>query len=537
MRDFSPFARKKLSFIIDAPRCAASLVELTMIASRLYLVSALWMATIQSSLGQDSAPTIAPTMDSNITNSSTYYGPDPYDYYKIPPWGLSSFGNVDEFGSNYRGQPAFADVVRSGWSWTQREMRKSAPFCYDTLAGYSSSCYTGSVKEICEESLGGISAYGDRLCLSKKPFGVLGPVCWNLTCYDEETKAACDAVGGYFIGATGPGSLFQAPQYNDEPDNGIVYEAENAAWCAIPGKNHTIVGPACYGKECFTEELAAACKEMGGTNFADRFCLVDESYKVIGPICTPINGPIEEASICHPEETKALCSDMNGINIGDIFCVVKGDYTVLGPFCTAQQKSDTEPDQVYADCVSEIEGETACSKLSGRSIGKGMFCVLPGNDYHLLGPLCQPGGGCWVLNESTSGGNDNCAMDYGGTAVGYASCIIKGDYTIVGPSVYGDVAFSGDNLLADDVTESEVFSPIQGDNSWYVLNGTFSVYGPTCYGPNCFDGDCLKAGGSKINSIFCVIAEEDTAEDTSSHTLSTSLASFALSAALALSFV
>ena len=285
-------------------RLLCHIVELTMFASRLYLASALWITFIRSSLGQDSAPTIAPTTTIyESTNSSTYnLGPDPYDYYQIPPWGLSSFGNVDEFGSNYRGQPGFANVVRSGWSWTRSEMRKSAPFCYDTLAGYSSSCYTESVKEICEESLGGISAYGDRLCLSKEPFDVLGPVCWNLTCYGEETEAACEAVGGYFIGATGTGTRFHAPQDFDEPDNGIVYEAENAAWCAIPGK-HTIVGPACYGKECFTEEMAVACKEMGGTNFADRFCLVDASYKVIGPICTPINGPIEEASTCHPEET------------------------------------------------------------------------------------------------------------------------------------------------------------------------------------------------------------------------------------------
>ena len=219
---------------------------------------------------------------------------------------------------------------------------------------------------------------------------------------------------------------------------------------------------------------------------------------------------------------------------------MKGDYTVLGPFCTPNQYIDTEPEQVYADCVSEIEGETACSKLSGRSVGKGMFCVLPDNDYHLLGPLCHSGGGCWVYNDLSSGGDDKCAMDYGGTAVGYASCIIKGDYTIVGPSVYGDVAFSGDNLLADGVTESEVVSPIQGDNSWHILKGTFSVYGPTCYGPNCFDGDCLKAGGSKINSIFCVIAKENDAakgSTSSSSSLSTALVFFLLSAALVLSYV
>jgi len=435
----------------------------------------------------------------NTTNSSALPY-NPYTYYKVPPWGMSSFGYVDEFGSHYRGASGFADIVRPGWSWTRRELHRSAPFCYDTLPGRGSQCFSSEVKQVCEEKLGGISAYQDTVCLPNKdqPFAVLGPVCWNQTCYAEETKTACDDIGAFFIGILSGGGA-----YYEEYTTGELFKGQEASYCVIPGDSHTIIGPACYGKECFTKELADACQDMGGTNFADRFCLVDASYTVIGPICTPTTGPIEEASVCHPEETKALCDEMNGINIGDIFCVVKGDYTVLGPFCTAQYYT-VEPDQLYSTCATESEGKEACTKLSGRSVGKGMFCVLNGIDYHLLGPLCDVGGGCWVYNDEN---NDQCEQDLNGTAVGSFSCIFKGDYTIVGPSNYGNVRFGGDTILADDLNESQVFSPIEGADTWYVINGSFSVIGPTCYASSCYDGDCIKAGGSRISSIFCVIPE------------------------------
>jgi hypothetical protein len=437
-----------------------------------------------------------------VTNSSALPY-NPYTYSKVPPWGMSSFGNVDEFGSHYR-EAGFADIVRPGWSWTRPELHHSAPFCYDTLPGRVSQCYPGEVKTVCEEKLGGISAYQDTVCLPNKnqPFAVVGPVCWNHTCYPEETKRACEDIGGFVIGS-GSGGV-----HYEEYTTGEVFVGQEAPYCAISGDSHTIIGPACYGQECFPLQLSLACQEMGGTNFANLFCLVDATHKVIGPICTPTTGPIEEASVCYPEETKALCEEMNGFNIGDIFCVVKGDYTVLGPFCTLHYNT-AESDQLFSNCATESEGKDACAKLSGRSVGNGRFCVLPGNDYHLLGPLCNPGGGCWVYSDET---NDHCEQDFDGTAVGSFSCIFKGDYTIVGPSIYGNVQFGGETILANDLDESQVFSPIEGASTWYVINGSYSVIGPTCYAGSCRDGDCIKAGGSRINSIFCVLPEEQHTE-------------------------
>ena len=464
--------------------------------------------------------TMAPT---EASNNGSY---NESSAYPIPPWGASSFGAVDwQTGQSlYGGAPGFADVVRGGWSWTRREMRASAPFCYDSLPGYGSGCYTENVRTVCERSLGGTAGYGDSFCLSKRPFDLVGPVCWNGTCYANETLEACNRIGGSFVGDVGSGALFQT-------SSGVTIEGQNAAWCAIPGKQHTIVGPACYGEECFTKDLAAACKTLNGTNFADRFCLVDESYKVIGPICTPVAGPVANASVCHPNETRDLCTEMKGINIGDIFCVVKGDYSVLGPFCSALQY-ESEPGQIYADCASATDAKTACAKISGRSVGEGMFCILPDSDYHLLGPLCHRDGGCWLYDDSPNGGENKCLKDFGGTSVGAQSCIIKGEYTIVGPATFGDVRFGGDNILADDLDESAVFSPILGDPSWYVLNGTYSVFGPTCYGFFCYDGDCIKAGGSRINSIFCIMAVESVSMGFGYSSLSTAISFYILFSAV-----
>jgi hypothetical protein len=425
----------------------------------------------------------------------------PAGEYKLPPWGWSSYGNVDEYGSLYFKASGFGvDIVRPGWSWkSNRQDQLVAPFCYDTVPGYMSSCFTGQVEESCQTELQGTPTYENLFCLTNKPHAIVGPVCWNRTCYGEETRQACEEVNGWFVG--GESSSFATP-------DGVVISSQDVGWCVVPGSDHTVFGPACYGLDCYTDELAEACQKLNGTNFADRFCLLDRSYTVVGPVCTPSEGAIEEASECYAEETALVCSEMGGTSVGGIFCILKGEYSVLGPFCSSQS-IDTEPGILYPICVSVEEGESACLALSGQSIGNGTFCILEGNDYHLLGPLCNGDGGCWIFDDSKGGGENDCLSKFGGQSVGGSYCILKGDYTIVGPSKYGDIRFTGENVLAKDMDETMIHDVIEGDSSWYVLNGSYSVYGPTCYGSACYDGDCIGAGGSQINSIFCVMAIDD----------------------------
>jgi hypothetical protein len=174
----------------------------------------------------------------------------------------------------------------------------------------------------------------------------------------------------------------------------------------------------------------------------------------------------------------------------------------LGPFCTTRL-IDSE---LYPICVTVEEGQSACRALSGRSIGNGTFCILDDSDYHMLGPLCFEGGAC-ALFSSSAGYSDegSCEKDFGGQSVGGIFCIIKGDYTIVGPSSYGGIDFSGDNKLAKNVDKNAVHDVL---GSWYVLNGTYSVYGPTCWGSSCHQGNCVEAGGSLLDSLFCVMKME-----------------------------
>jgi hypothetical protein len=419
---------------------------------------------------------------------------DPDTYYVVPPWGLSSFGYVNRYGSNYRGAFGFGDIVRPGWSWTRPEMRTSMLFCYDTIPGRVSECYTGQVKDVCESHLGGVAVAGDQLCLTNQPYAVVGPTCWNNTCYGKETLKACEEASGYLIGTLHPDS-----ESYDEAANREFW-GQPVAWCVVPGDKHTVLGPACYGRECFKKELAQACESLGGTNFADLFCLLNESYTVIGPICVPTGGPIEDASVCYPEEAAAACADMNGTSVGDIFCVVEGDYSVLGPFCTTFS-GQNKPERSSSYCASEAEGKKACSELSGRSVGNGTFCVLPGLDYRLLGPLCMPGGGCLVYNDENDPSTGNgCERDFRGTAVGEHSCIIQGEYTIIGPATYGGIRFDGDNVLGPDLSAESVVSLFYGDGPT-VLNGTYSVFGPACYGASCYEADCEP----KISGIFCAL--------------------------------
>jgi hypothetical protein len=439
----------------------------------------------ETNSSESTAPSAVPTLSLPTD--------DWYNNYTIPPWGVSSFGFVNRYGSAYRDVFGFADVVRPGWSWTRPEMRTSMMFCYDSIPGVASTCYTGQVKELCEGPLRGSSTAEDHLCLTDQPFSVVGPTCWNKTCYFEETKEACEAIGGYLIGTRDPAEVL-------DPQTDQVVPGQAAAWCIVRGNDHTILGPACFGTECFKEELSVACETLGGKNFAGLFCLLEKSYKVIGPICSPTSGPIENASVCYEEETTALCDDMNGTSVGGIFCVVKGEYSVLGPFCTTSHYQD-EPEISYANCASKMEGEAACSELSGSSVGNGTFCVLPGLEYRLLGPLCDANGGCWVYNDKSDPATGNgCQRDFQGTAVGSYSCIIKGEYTIIGPATYGGMRFEGGNVMGPDLTAESVISLIQG-NGPTVLNGTYSVFGPTCYGASCYEADCE----SKIDGIFCAV--------------------------------
>ena len=373
-------------------------------------------------------------------------------------------------------------------------------------------------------ALGG-TVFNDVLCIEDpaKPFTVVGPVCWNETCYNQKTSTACEAVGGQFIGRHND-SIFNASQYNEDlflQNFSAIHQAywENkpsseGAWCAVPGK-HTLVGPVCYGQECFQKELSVVCNStLQGTNFADIFCLVDDAYTVIGPICTPnsINVTLDE-SVCYPDETVKLCQEMEGTSIGDIFRVVKGDYSVLGPFCKINgfcQGYEIDEKFFYSECY---DSSNACLSLGGTLLGNGSFCVLKG-EYTLVRPdgpcciqqekddisWCEKQGGTKIVNQPF----DNYINEFG--------CIFKGKYSIVGPVSWGDSGSTTliGNEIGGNIDESNI---IYSSNTGYIiLKGEYSVYGPSCFSGSCHVGssDCLAAGGANFGSIFCAVADDGT---------------------------
>ena len=437
-----------------------------------------------------------------------------------PPWGEPTFGLYFNSILYRSGFQYLLDIRRYGWSWTPSYLRKSAPFCYDdyprpSWAQSKYSFYTSSkcyeVDTMCN-ALGG-TVFNKVLCIEDpvKPFTVVGPVCWNETCYNKKTVDACQQVGGQFIGGE-LDSTFNASRFNefilsdDDSMAGVNASPESdAAWCAVPGK-HTLIGPTCFGQECFKEELSAACStSLNGTSFADIFCLVDDSYTVIGPICTPTPWNLtKDASVCYPEETVALCQKLGGTSIGDIFCVVKGEYSVLGPFCTLSNWRD---DLTYINSQC-FDASDDCISLEGNSLGKGAFCVLKGEYSHV-----KPGGYHTFYNEDK---NTTWCDSQGGTNVGINAdlyeyglgCIFKGKYSIVGPMNWGDSVgtyFVG-NDIGGNINESNIIDALSSE--YVLLKGEYSVYGPSCYGYSCYTGssDCLSARGASFGGVFCAVA-------------------------------
>ena len=465
----------------------------------------------------------------------------------IPPWGEPAFGfDLDHLSYYNSGITNFEDTRHYGWSWLPSYLHKSAPFCYerDPRPFWADSGITSGPAKVCYpitsqcDALGG-TVFNNVLCIEDpaKPFTVVGPVCWNQTCYNQDTFAACKAVGGQFIGGQYD-STFNASKFYESlllQDFNEIAQAywdnkpiSDAAWCAVPGK-HTLIGPTCYGQECFKDELAAVCNTtLKGTTFADIFCLVDDTYTVIGPICTPNSINVtHNTSVCYPDETVKLCEEIEGTSIGDIFCVVKGDYSVLGPFCQITHfRSGYEVDEkfFYPECY---DASNACNSLGGTALGNGAFCVLKG-EYSFVrpdGPCCSQDTGDDVSWCEKQGGRkivnqpfDNSNNEFG--------CIFKGKYSTIGPmswGKYGSTYLIGDEI-GGNIVESNI---IHSRNSGYViLKGEYSVYGPSCFDDSCYinSNDCLSAGGATFGGVFCAVADDGTGKimkkDTTSDTTS-----------------
>ena len=483
--------------------------------------------------------TTSPVSTPSPTQSpSTWLDKVDYQYPKnilTLPWGEPSFGGFVT-GSNdyYSAIQYLLDTRRYGWSWTPSYLHKSAPFCYDTgprplwvqtkvNTGVSfSNCY--DLSSACE-SLGG-TVYNDILCIENpaKPFTIVGPVCWNETCYNEKTFKACKAVGGQFIGGQYD-STFNVTKYYEDLLVGDTLESYNtayysnqptseAAWCAVPGK-HTVVGPTCFGLDCFNKELSATCSTaLNGTSFADIFCLVDKAYTVIGPICRPIQGnATADSSLCYPEETAAMCQELEGTSIGDIFCIVKGEYSVLGPFCTMYFGYTGTKEYSYLLPICN-DASDQCISIGGSPLGNGTFCILKG-EYTFV----RPEGETTIHSSDNTTETPSWCDEQGGTKLGVHlsngqstrfGCILPGKYSIIGPMSWGET--QGVRLRGTDFGDNFEKSTIiyQNDPEYVILKGEYSVYGPSCYGPICnsHSSDCLSAGGTSFGSVFCAVADD-----------------------------
>ena len=416
---------------------------------------------------------------------------DEYVFKDLPPWGDSLFGEWRTEGSGYR-ETGVHDVRHVGWSWNH--IRTGTPFCSTSYMEPSDERvfqFEGAgctyPKEECHQ-VGGHPF--DSICMQdpEKPFSVLGPDCWNKKCsYGdvEVSRQTCQAtLGGAFVGPQAFGSV-SSPYAVDG-----VYVG--GSWCLVPGR-HTVLGPACYGDECFTEELATVCEELDGTVYADLYCVLNAKYTVVGPICRPSLAMDIATDACYPQETVETCTAMGGKTVGDIFCVLPDVYSALGPFCSSSSFVDSNSTE---NCLGD-RGLEICNALGGTSFAEGIFCAIKGNDYHFYGAFV--GGGCLAIGDSAGGEKSFCESEWGGMNLGSCACVFKGDYTVGAPLRWDDTTF-----YPEFEKRVEEF-PQTG--AGFVLKDSYSVYGPNCYGSQCYiaTDDCEAAGGMSIGGIFCAI--------------------------------
>lgn len=332
------------------------------------------------------------------------------------PWGESAFGYGSRYNVSQYHDAGLADVRHLGWSWTNPSYGP-APVCLESNGDRGESSCGSISRDTCAD-LGG-AKFQIPTCMERdRPFTVVGPDCWNGKCPTDGIKARsdCSILGG---------------EYDKHAIFRTATTTKVASWCYIPGQR-TVIGPSCYGKTCYTEELQSACNQLGGQIFSDLYCIVDSKYTVIGPVCQPN----DEEEICFPEETIDTCNKLGGVNIADRFCVIEGDYSVLGPFCFGTQSNNTD----FEYCFPEA-GQEACDTLNGSSFGNGLFCAIEGSNTHLLST--SKGGGSYTTIDR------KCKEKLGGISLTSFSCIFQGDYTVGLPTTWGDTFMWPES--ADDI--------------------------------------------------------------------------------------
>lgn len=190
--------------------------------------------------------------------------PDPVFQSQLPsPWGSSSFSTYPDYYSG-AGQ---LDIRRSGWSWPNPDyLSNYGPFCVggskdDAASSSANVCYLSEASSACKKS-GGTPINDGMFCaFHDRPKTVLGPTCWDGTCY-RGTEDVCRKHGGQSIAGT---------------------------WCILED-DFSVVGPAAFANSTYPQ-LESVCEEIGGDSIGSLWCVVKKQVTVIGPANLVLHTP------------------------------------------------------------------------------------------------------------------------------------------------------------------------------------------------------------------------------------------------------
>jgi len=359
--------------------------------------------------------------------------------FVFPGYGPSSFGFQ---GGSVYSNAGQMDVRRPGWSWTPSTLAPG-PFCAgDSCANVTDTCLTFDGTSI-----------SDSICAFPKDVKVAGLSCWESTCYTDGTEV-CNEV------------------------NGVTIQANNSMgeWCIFDG-DFTLFGPACYGDQCFAEELKTLCDGLGGTVWNELYCFLPGYHTIVGPVCWK--------SACFSGSTIQQCNKMGGSLLVDRWCIIPGCHrSVIGPTCFG--------DECYSESTTEV-----CNSLGGIHFAE-RFCVLDG-EWSSVGPTCL--GDICAVGETNQGCRDLGAKGN----IGGRFCVVEGNRPVAGPNCFNSTCFPDETARFCDANQGVTVAGV-----WCTLpSNTSQVVGPTIWGSSILNGTRGFCDG-----LFCAIAA--TADEPSS---------------------
>ena len=142
------------------------------------------------------------------------------------------------------------------------------------------------------------------------------------------------------------------------------------------------MAPSSFEQQCFQDETVKVCRRLGGTQIANRFCVLDGTdWTFIGPTVYEKTETIGQTNdFCRElkQSTTNFFNFMDSYEIAGRFCLVNERIPTTTPFCTDSGCNITM-------------GKKFCERFNGKTLAGGFMCSLCDSFRQVVGPLSWNG--------------------------------------------------------------------------------------------------------------------------------------------------